>query len=814
MGLTVEEIEFLQQKIKEHKNAVHAGFNAAQGRKDIIQYCILGHGVGSSEILKKEVAELDNYDTYKKYASLGVGSYRDHVNGLKIALPSKKHLIDRYNGLLQHIGWCIDYAVDMAERKPSENQLENIKATIKKLLIKITDGAAISDGAWAIIEARIEALINTDSFKENVARIDIQLLIDDHASSYYEGAASDKAGFKRFFEPLVKAKVGANVYDAKYKANVAAIVNQIDAARTAGLQGVNAAVTDELDGWVSTQITEDKFWDDLVIDKEKYPIDFQKAPFNNLVGAGQKLLQADEDPLKYALKKLLKTFVAPSFTQNRAKVADVTDTCKDIEIPGHTYGCGSDQYTTVIQNDLEAQFNNLLASFYGNAQSFEKLSELLKNVSPSIHKVIYQCWNTKQVTRLDMLNQQEDFDSSADGEGKKKLDKLAAYEQMLKKDKTLTADARMIALNKYCNKYQPPIPVVVQQSDLKTFLRFGPAVKDAVWDYCHGVVFGAGMKGKATNFSKIFAPMTAIKGAVDGLQSGLDKAKEGEPFFEGEDHKIDWSATLTGAAEAGEVLLDFLTGAGIAVAVVGIKRLGGDAIKMFGMWKKAKKNRRDVAAEIAGAESSEVAIPSGRLVKLRQRYTALTLATNNHLRRFITAGVEILKRLIGIVGAVLKLMGVTYLFGLSLSLLKSVMHLFQNAYYMGRAIYKRMKGIKGVARRETAAFFVQEAIKGEPYALTIMLDSKILGASDFDKFKFNDGEDKVTDYKDLSSEIKIYNFLAVKANDESYGYELQETMKSTLFGILASKPTADLRVTMFPGLGAIKGGLAMGGVGQ
>lgn len=808
MGLTIRDIKYLNREIERKQQAAQRGFNLERARHAVLQHFLQGHTPESGAINKREVEKLDNYETYKDYHELDLMAYAQYVNRLAISAPCKQHFITRYKGILEHIEWCVDYAVAIAEQKPSVNQLQNIEEKVKKLLETGNSGARINPQAWDLIKERIAGLIQADSFRKNVAKIDIQLLVDDYAIRYYQNEFDNDAALKAVLGPEVKAKVGDDVYDATYDGEVDIIVAKIVEAKAAG----EAAVAREVAGlhdWVGEQLALEAFWNTLEIDADKYTIDFTQAPFNNVNVIGKKLLQADENPAEYARAELLKRQQVPFVKKAASVIAGLHPQCSGTTLPEYTFVCESDVYAETTKDALDLQINGILGQFFTEVNAFKDLSDSLADVSVYAHNLIYNYWNKLKIRSLENTNSIEKYNSSDDGDDVK-IAKYEQYKKDLGKDKSLSDDIRARALNTYIATYKPPVQELFNQAHgRELFYAFGHAVKESIWAYCDGVYTGDGAKGKLVNVSKIFAPFTAIKGAIDTLKGAITKAKEGSAFFE-EDHNIDWGGTLLNAADAGDALLDALTGCGVVVAVAGIVQLGRDAGTTYTFWKDAKSARKLAAQELEVAESADI-LPGGKLLTLQQKYTSLTLAVNNSLRRFITDCVEILKRLIGIVAAALKFMGLTYIAGVSLSLLKGVMHLFQNAYYMGRAIYKRMKGIKGVARRESAEFFVQEAITGKPYALTILLDSKILAKAKFDTYKRNDGADQVTDYTDISLEIKIYKLLKDKIPNQNYGKQFRKDLVDELFGTLSVKPAAQLSITMFPGLGVFKTGAQLAG---
>lgn len=313
-----------------------------------------------------------------------------------------------------------------------------------------------------------------------------------------------------------------------------------------------------------------------------------------------------------------------------------------------------------------------------------------------------------------------------------------------------------------------------------------------------------GLQGKATAIAKLSPLLATIRGIVTtikGSKDKLDKALESEG--NGSNEALEATGkSFENILKVGSVFGEFalaLTGLNLASAIAAIPGFAKEAYN-------AIKLRTAAKADLVTAENSlkkvmekinrgEVS-PENLKEKgsLETKIFALGVVLTKKLRQFIWDIVEILKRILSICSTIFKLTGIAAVAGFSLDIIKTAINAIQQSYFLGRAIYKKYHGTKGVDRHAAADKFIVDAFDTEQlYAAEIIIKT---GAN---KGVINSHLSDMRDARGFIQQIK-----EMKSNEQLALQSCRSAININLFKALSSKPQASLTRLLFPGSGFIK----------
>ena len=95
---------------------------------------------------------------------------------------------------------------------------------------------------------------------------------------------------------------------------------------------------------------------------------------------------------------------------------------------------------------------------------------------------------------------------------------------------------------------------------------------------------------------------------------------------------------------------------------------------------------------------------------------ALKLAIKNEARKLVMSIIGVLKALASILETICLILGITFGIAIILKTIKVTISSLQNIYRFSRAVYKTVKGTRGVERNKAATTIVNDAFVGVAYA--------------------------------------------------------------------------------------------------
>lgn len=756
-----------------------------------------------SAVYLEEMDKIETCQIYAEYemhkGSRRYAEYKAYITDLQLSEREKVELLKRSVLVFDYVDLCVEDAIEEAMNIREEDREAYIETTVKKRVQSICDsGKTIYGGTWEVIAQYVRAQLSDPEYLNKIIHSNWQIIVDDIASRHAEGIWDyDFGRMKEVFDENMRTffrrTSSRDTYQEQYGTDLELLAKSIQDYCVEGQEESLKTVTEiDLRG-----IGEDTYWTDLKIDSTAYAIDFSSKAFLGMKEGLKRILQADEDLVDYITRKLLGDTPEPFITKEAIQISDLSIGAQ-ITISSYEFPYDLEQYQENIEREVKVMLGVLLGAFYGNIEKISDFLALVEKMSIHIKPIIYQQWSKQKVSTLDRVIQkiQEQSGSSEA--------KLAPLVKALNSHDDVPFESKALVLQKYIEDNKLESTVVAQYFELTGGgLGIGAAVKAGVVAYCEQVLKGDGFKETMMNVTKATPFTSMVLGVVRGLKINIEKAETGEPFFE-EDANADflesWGTLEGGLHEA----IDAFTGLGIVVAIKGLQKLIPDAKNAWGFWKAAKEHRKEKRLEKQRLMESEEG-QGKRIVDVEMQIIALTVAVNKQLKKMIACFTEILKRLIGIVAAIFKLLGVTYLVGVTLSMIKTVLHSIQNLYYIGRAIYKRVKGTKGVARRAAAAEFVASALNNEEYAIDLIRVSKIINKECIEQVTLQEGVEIPTTYEEINQFIKDVCF----NQDAAYRVRLEKELTSRLFQYLSSKAAPALANLLFPATGTVTTSLGM-----
>lgn len=590
-------------------------------------------------------------------------------------------------------------------------------------------------------------------------------------------------------------------------------------------------------GFVTSIMSKSDFWENLKL--KPHSVAFDQVPYNKIdKGLQQLLVHADTPPVAYAETRVIKELNNKYKNRERdllkeGKIEGL-ETVGALTIPGvpaDMLSC-KDGVKAIVDETVAMQYDIIGSKLANTIVTNELYEQVLKEVMPIISFTLRAEKAKKDAIAVENKLEEKELDQNKLGDKKYLEQHLGAYLEMIKKQESLSFDSACILIERYIEKKN----LTEQLVKLRVFLEDNGnqkkhnvlgGVTETAKEYARKVWEAKGSKAQLTELSKVNGPLALLASLVHKIKGIAEKKKE---FFDAPSASRGLFE-MTGDTLAGALMTitDIFTGAGVILAAVGVVDFYRQAKKAYKFYKESRARYKDNAEElenynkllhskekIKGVRVKNMVELEEELALRESRAISLGLAKNNELKRFITCCVEMLKRIGSIIAFIFKLLGVTYLVGLSVSLVNTTINLCQNLWYLGRAVYKHMKGTKGVLRRATTEQFIQDFFKGYSYVKGIFANTQVFGEpktqavlKDKNMFNLNNKQAKsiISSEKEQEELIKSLNE-STEIEDKTKLMALEKALNDDLFKRLASKPKPELHNLMFPGTGWISNVMA------
>lgn len=765
--------------------------------------------------LGEERKRLDSFEVFMLHKN--TAAYAKYIN-TKSAIMSemmRAWFVSRFSQNEKYVNQGIDAMIDAVlagDVAYTDDALEELAAEKIALYENIVPEEAVHDDfkGWLVDQVKeefkdqVQGVEKIDALKLARAHM-IQDVIDeginDLVDCYYEEGNNWGAKvptldeYSLFFGKRIKSNL-RNAYTEDFDADIALITAAMYDRGTKLCEELNAQ-RKQIEIAMGLELAKLRFW--LGVNQQDHN-DTSETSIKKFI------IHAGEDIKDYTLKKLRTIDGCKNSRRKRSKarIKELTH-LKGAVLPEQGVDVyASDDYHDVAMEDAFFASMTAISAQVAEEIRVKKAARVLRkdrvkvkisdftqameNVSNFATPYLFGSFQTNRAQGLMASIQVKLEEKEGDSSYGEKLKKMVTY---MGKEGVLL-DLCAVHAEKYIREkeQQDTLP---EEADSQTFVK---ASASNVYAYCEGVYKANGWKATVKKGAGVFPAFAAITGVISNLKKGITKAKTNQDFFSKPGASIVDNSVFTTLQGAVVSVGDFLGGIGIGLAIGGIYKLIKNILSAKKFYSAAKKEKLAVEKKL---EDVDELSPDG--VRLSTKLVGLRLTVNNKFRQIIACIVEVLKRVMGIVATVLKWLGVTYLAGLSLSLIKGVIHLCQNLYYIGRAIYKRMKGIKGLQRKQTAYRFVEDATKCSPngegdYAVELMLKSGMFNnpavKGVISKLNYSVNPDSIQNVRILFAEM-------VEAKEMTEDF--RRVMRDALFGLLSSKPTPQLVLALFPGLG-------------
>lgn len=721
--------------------------------------------------------------------------YQSHVNKLNFADGKKQLLLTMFEKKEEYISHNIcsvaeDVALGVISRDRDVLGVEADK--IIEGYTNILKEVDVHDRfrKWLIDRILEAAGSEEDRYKEHAALVQnlieagITAAISEYNSKVTEGenkhpldeCLPNKNEFLESYQEMINSLFGDDL-----KAIYEEDINRITAAMYDRVTEICTGLYTER-GRTITGMTRilsvDDFWKNMKVREQ----DKSRQYLNSDYPIAEFIKDAGEDIIEYVKGKISKAPLHAKVKAERKKI-DGIQCLKGVFLPKKKVKVFGNKilYEVAVEDAIMTLMMVISPQIYGaETKTAKELNKKLEKVSSHAVPLLYGCYQMNSSQSI--VNEANEVVEEGG------MDGFKAYVDYLAE-----RGLKLHVCANYAKEYldNNGLNDVPERDNEMNLVK---ATYSNVLDYCHGVFDSKNISDALTKGAKILPVFAGLTTSMNQLKKGIKATDANSGFF---DEPSGASSVMGHTVNIGEAIAevgDIFGGIGIVSAITGIVKLVKNIKNASSLYSEAKKHKKNVEAKLKTVDDY-----SEEKSKLSIQLIGLRLAVNNKLRQIIACGVEILKRVMGIVATILKWCGVTYLAGLSVSLIKGVIHVFQNLYYVGRAIYKKMKGIKGLQRRETASQFLNDVFlpnhEGD-YAIELMLSMDLFNTREILKLIREASENEPTTVKEVRD---LFTNLLAK------GYwtgKFKNELKETLFQLLSSKPKPDLFVALFPGLGA------------
>ena len=761
------------------------------------------------ETCRRVVNAIDNHSIFVTYPT--VNDFISRQNDLAQLASSEAILISKYNGIKYYRDWLIENIagkIDAGAVQKGNNDLEyttNITNALGNHPKPVDEGNPVVGAAINLLVAEIKqkaANIEAENRADALARFQDYVIAEmnrAYAGDYASG--QEEATMEEMYNIDAPAALGAfaDQYDT------ASFLNAMKEKFGEDAKAIDGLHKRQMRELLSDGITKTPFW-------QGFPSDYDLLAGDGLSDkkkVEQVLLKGKADPIEFALNKIRTNPVGYGIEMETGEKTvqlegvnnDIAN--KGIILPEDVIRISFHNIEGDIRDSLQAFIDIIVANSADvqdllNAPNYQTLKNGLDDFAPEMQTFIWITWSQKNyellINNIKGIKLPPKNNYTYDNTGHVIINLVDEVHKL-----GLHPSVHDEAAMKYLLDHGVRTLPTQDDTDVINIAKF--VVTERYADFCAA----KNIEGKAVAIAKtsaLLATVNSIVRAVKGSEGKLNDALNAEP--NNAEEALD--AAKDGFIELfsiGDVLADFaltVTGLNIASAVATIPGFVNEAKKAMDLRQEAKTEMNKWTEELEKLntamenDANVHAVNLQNKVDYESKIFALGVVLTKKLRQFIWDIVEILKRVLAICSTILKITGVGAVVGFSLDLIKTTINAIQQSYFLGRAIYKKRKGTKGLDRRAAADQFVKDCfVGGERYAAEIIVKT---GAN---SKVSNENMKAITD-----PDAFLLQITEMSHNSPQELAACKSVILTDLFKALSSKPTATLSRLLFPGSGFIK----------
>lgn len=619
---------------------------------------------------------------------------------------------------------------------------ETVSDNVQKLEIHSGTG-------WVYVKARLNAVMDARNQKS------FQPYLTEVLKEYYAGnIQNDK--LEEVLVKMVEQAAGTidyNTNQALYDQDIVKIKTAVIEQGTVFFKGVEEELQKIAIGEFRIAMATPDFWADLKIKQGRYffgdnadtmvtptnkikkKLDHQldthhhqkRVPAKNkqkeiidkLSMPIQKLFQAAENPLDYASQKFLNTYrygegMGAFPINNLVKMGN-------LQIPPLTgkrpmFLLSKANYTNQMVEAIQ-EITTLDAS---NRDVYAAYAEFIGMISPLSNPYIFDGWNNAMKDYL--LNQMTanyNLDLRAvvvDANDSNLTAILTEFKEAVEKflgDAELFPNQKILMLREYVEKrgigdYIAEMPKLNIGGKITEVAK---ATGSVLVEFYHGVVDAYDPVDK---LKKTYKPIGYLNNLVSLIRTWTNNNEKTLK----DDDEVDFDSVYTKMFEDG----------------YNLDNVAGDLFNMFSATLTAGTGIYKLVDSCKKIKLSYNLLVKSRASKKRMtkanednpgKLHALKLAIKNEARKLVMSIIGVLKALASILETICLILGITFGIAVILKTIKVTISSLQNIYRFSRAVYKTVKGTRGVERNKAAITIVNDAFLGVSYATDFIRTAKV-----------------------------------------------------------------------------------------